>query len=152
MSTTVEPKVLTNDEAILGFVDCDVHPYTKSPADLDAFLPERWRKLRQSIGNRSRAPFVGAPNYPRMSPGTGMRMDSWPADGGHPGSDLGMMREQLLDAFGVSFGMLMPLLGRGGDERNVEFGAALCTAANDWEAQVWCDQEPRLKDVYKRQL
>ena len=55
MSTTVqEPKVLTNDEAILGFVDCDVHPYTKTPADLDAFLPERWRKLRQSIGNRSR--------------------------------------------------------------------------------------------------
>src|SRR6185503_4132545 len=74
MSTTVqEPKVQTNDEAILGFVDCDVHPYTKTPADLDAFLPERWRKLRQSIGNRSRAPFVGAPNYPRMSPGVGMR-------------------------------------------------------------------------------
>ena len=49
MSTTVqEPKVLTNDDAILGFVDCDVHPYTKSPADLDAFLPKRWRDLRQS--------------------------------------------------------------------------------------------------------
>ena len=59
MSTTAqEPKVQTNDDAILGFVDCDVHPYTKTPADLDAFLPERWRNLRQSIGNRSRAPFV----------------------------------------------------------------------------------------------
>jgi hypothetical protein len=63
MSATVqEPKVLTNDEAILGFVDCDVHPYTKSPADLDAFLPERWRKLRASIGPRSRSPFAAAPN------------------------------------------------------------------------------------------
>ena len=31
----------------LGFVDCDVHPYTKSPADLDQFLSERWRKHRQ---------------------------------------------------------------------------------------------------------
>ncbi len=146
MSATIqEPKVLTNDPAILGFVDCDVHPYTKTPADLDQFLPKRWRELRQSIGNRSRGPFAGAPNYPRMSPGVGQRMDSWPKDGGLPGSDLTMMREQLLDAFNVSFGMMMPLLGRGGDERNVEFGAALASAANDWEAQVWCDQEPRLK-------
>jgi predicted TIM-barrel fold metal-dependent hydrolase len=37
------------------------------------------------------------------------------------------------------------LLGRGSDERNVEFGAAMATAANEWEAQVWCDREPRLK-------
>src|SRR6202046_2221395 len=106
MSRRVQgPQGLTNDPSLLGFVDCDVHPYTKTPADLDAFLPERWRKLRQSIGARSRSAFAAAPNYPRMSPGTGMRMDSWPKDGGHPGSDLGMMREQLLDAFGVSYGM-----------------------------------------------
>jgi predicted TIM-barrel fold metal-dependent hydrolase len=55
------------------------------------------------------------------------------------------MRAQLLDAFGVAYGMMMPLLGRGGDERNVEFGAALCTAANEWQAALWCDREPRLK-------
>ena len=56
-----------------------------------------------------------------------------------------MMREQLLDVFNVSYGLMMPLLGRGCDERNVEFGAAMATAANEWEAQVWCDAEPRLK-------
>ena len=146
MSATVqEPKTLTNDETILGFVDCDVHPYTKSPADLDAFLSKRWRDLRATIGARARSPFVGAPNYPRMSPFVGQRMDAYPPDGTHPGSDLKMMREQLLDAFDISFGMMMPLLGRGGDSRDVEFGAALCTAANEWEAQVWCDAEPRLK-------
>ena len=131
--------------ARLGFVDCDVHPYTKSPADLDEFLPERWRNHRKSIGTRARSPFIGAPNYPRMSPFVGMRMDSYPKDGTHPGSDLEMMRAQLLDLFDVSYGMMMPLLGRGGDERNVEFGAAMAAAANDWEAQVWCDPEPRLK-------
>ena len=38
----------------LGIVDCDVHPYTKSPADLDAYMAERWRKHRQEIGARSR--------------------------------------------------------------------------------------------------
>ena len=101
--------------------------------------------IAQSIGGRSRSPFSNAPNYPRMSPFTGMRMDSYPKDGTHPGSDLGLMQEQLLDLFKVSYGLMMPLLGRGRDERNVEFGAAMATAANEWEAQVWCDREPRLK-------
>ena len=129
----------------LGFVDCDVHPFVKSSADFDPFLSQRWRDLRASIGTRSRTTFQGAPNYPRMSPGVGQRMDSWPEGGGMPGSDLKMMRAQLLDKFGVAYGMMMPLVGGGLGERNVEFGAALCTAANDWQAQVWCDAEPRLK-------
>ena len=143
--TVIDRQADTSSQTKLGIVDCDVHPYTKTPADLDQFLSERWRKHRQSIGGRSRAPFSNAPNYPRMSPFTGMRMDSYPKDGTHPGSDLEMMQEQLLDLFNVSYGLMMPLLGRGSDERNVEFGAAMATAANEWEAQVWCDREPRLK-------
>jgi uncharacterized protein len=143
--TVMDRQADTSAQTKLGIVDCDVHPYTKSAADLDEFLPERWRNHRQSIGGRSRSSFANAPNYPRMSPFTGMRMDSYPKDGTHPGSDLGMMQEQLLDLFNVSYGLMMPLLGRGSDERNVEFGAAMATAANEWEAQVWCDREPRLK-------
>ena len=135
----------TAAQSNLGFVDCDVHPFTRSPADFDPFLAQRWRDLRASIGARSRTTFAGAPNYPRMSPGVGQRMDSWPEGGGMPGSDLKMMREQLLDKFGVAYGMMMPLVGSGLGERNVEFAAAMCTAANDWQAQVWCDAEPRLK-------
>ncbi len=129
----------------LGYVDCDVHPYVRSPTELGSFLPERWRKHAQTIGTRSRAALSGAPQYPRLAPGTGMRRDAWPADGSHPGSDLALMREQLLDAFGADYGMMLPLIGRCSDERNVEFGAALCTAVNDWQAQVWSDPEPRLK-------
>ena len=49
--------------------------------------------------------------YPRMSPGNGMRGDAWPKDGGPPGSDLGLMREQLLDPFDVRYGLLPPLVG-----------------------------------------
>jgi predicted TIM-barrel fold metal-dependent hydrolase len=143
--TVLDRQPDADKQSQLGFVDCDVHPYTKSPADLDPFLSERWREHRRTVGARSRSPFIGAPNYPRMSPGTGMRMDAWPEDGSHPGSDLELMRAQLLDAFGVAYGMMMPLLGRGGDERNVEFGAALCAAANEWQATQWCDREPRLK-------
>ena len=140
------PSPIPRRRAKLGFVDCDVHPYTKSPAELDPFLSERWREASR-VDRRplARSRSAKAPNYPRMSPGTGMRMDSWPKDGTHPGSDLAMMQAQLLDLFDVSYGLMMPLLGRGSDERNVEFGAAMATAANEWEAQVWCDPEPRLK-------
>lgn len=129
----------------LGYVDCDVHPYVRSAADLDPFLSERWRKHRLTVGGRARQALSNAPQYFRLSPGTGMRRDAWTADGGHPGSDLALMREQLLDAFGAAYGMMLPLVARCSDERNVEYGAALCTAVNDWQAQVWSDREPRLK-------
>jgi uncharacterized protein len=74
--TVMDRQADTSAQTKLGIVDCDVHPYTKSPADLDQFLSERWRKHRASIGGHSRSPFSNAPNYPRMSPFTGMRMDS----------------------------------------------------------------------------
>ena len=53
--TVTDRKPDVSAQTQLGFVDCDVHPYTKSPADLDQFLSEKWRKHRQTIGNRARA-------------------------------------------------------------------------------------------------
>ncbi len=129
----------------LGFVDCDLHLYPKSGADLDEFLPARWAQHRRSFGGRSRQALANAAAYPRMSPATGMRVDAWPPGGSVPGSDLDFMRAQLLDAFGVAYGIILPLVGRCSDERNVEFGAAMSTAVNDWQAKVWCDREPRLR-------
>jgi predicted TIM-barrel fold metal-dependent hydrolase len=129
----------------LGFVDCDVHPFIKSAAEFDPFLSERWKQHRRTIGGRSRAGLARTAAYPRMSPGTGMRMDAWNAAGDHPGSDLDLMREQLLDLFGVAHGVMLPLVGGGGSERNIDFGAAMATAVNDWQLALWCDREPRLK-------
>ena len=73
-----------------------------------------------------------------------MRMDSWPKTGGAPGSDLPMMQEQLLDLFDVAYGLLAPLVGGAPGERNVEFGAAMATAVNEWQIAHWCDPDPRL--------
>jgi len=132
-------------QSLTGYVDCDVHPYFKNPAELDAFLPTRWREHRKEYGARSRSALAYMPQYPRLSPQNGMRMDAFPPDGSLPGSDLPFMREQLIDLFGMAHGILLPLLGRGGDERNLEYGAAMCTAVNDWMLAYWCDPEPRLK-------
>ena len=129
----------------MGFIDCDVHPFVRTPADFDPFLSARWREHRQSIGNRSRQGLARTSMYPRMSPGNGMRGDSWPKSGGPPGSDLEMMREQLLDLFDVGYGLLAPLVGGAAAERNVEFGAAMATAVNEWQCAAFCDPEPRLK-------
>jgi predicted TIM-barrel fold metal-dependent hydrolase len=139
-----EPAVESEGKAHLGFVDCDVHPMFKSPTELAEFLPKRWREHAATVGRRSRGPFAATSSYPRISPGNGMRGDAWPSNGGPPGSDLELMRSQLLDLFQVRHAIMLPLGGGSSDERNVDFGAALATAMNDWQATVWSDREPRL--------
>jgi uncharacterized protein len=141
----VDTKPAPRNKSTTGFIDCDVHPFYKSAAEFDEFLPKRWRDHRATIGGRSRQALSKTTAYPRMSPGNGLRMDAWPPDGSLPGSDLPFMRKQLLDLFDVSYGLLAPLVGGAGSERNVEFGAAMATAVNEWQLARWCDPEPRLK-------
>ena len=109
--TLLNPQIDASQQSHLGFIDCDVHPYFKSPAEFDEFLPQKWREHRASIGGRTRQGLAKASNYPRMSPGNGQRMDAWPPDGSHPGSDLPFMQMQLLDKFNVAYGLLAPLVG-----------------------------------------
>ena len=78
-----------------------------------------------------------------MTPGNGMRMDSWP-EAGPPASDLSMLQSQLLDAFDMDYGILQAL-GAGGTVFDLDLGAALCRATNDWQLAKWCHPEPRLK-------
>ena len=62
-----------------------------------------------------------------------------------PGSDLALMREQLLDLFDVALWAAGTAGRRRGGERNVEFGAAMAIAVNEWQCAAFCDPEPRLK-------
>ena len=106
--TVLDRRPDTSAASHLGFIDCDVHPYVKGPNDFDPFLSKRWLEHKQTIGGRSRQGLSKASMYPRMSPGSGMRGDSWPKNGGNPGSDLPLMQEQLLDLFDVAYGLLNP--------------------------------------------
>jgi hypothetical protein len=54
------------------------------------------------------------------------------------------MREQLLDRFGIEYGVLTPMLGAG-EQLDLERGAALASAINDWQTAEWLDPEPRLR-------
>ncbi len=126
----------------LGIIDCDIHPYPK-PGALNAYLSERWSKHIAEYGKFNCGPYADRGTYPRFSPNT-CRRDSWPLDGGLPGSDVGFLREQLLDPYNIAFGVLEPLLG-GNTSRNLDEATALCSAMNDWQVHEFVDPEPRLR-------
>ncbi|HEX4216388.1 MAG TPA: amidohydrolase family protein [Candidatus Dormibacteraeota bacterium] len=123
----------------LGLVDCDIHVQPARPDTLRRHLPARWREHDELFGVMGP---TGAA-YPRARP-YAARTDSWPPSGAPPGTDLAFLRAQLLDAWQVSHGVLNPLLNAG-SQRNLDFGAALASAINDWLIEEWLEPEPRLR-------
>jgi predicted TIM-barrel fold metal-dependent hydrolase len=130
--------------AQLGVIDCDIHPILRSPTSLHPYLARRWRDLLDSYGPRTAAPFLSSSAYPKSAPALS-RLDSWPPNGGLPGSDLAFMREQHLDPCDIEIGILQVLFPSTKDQRDLGLGAAMATALNDWQAVEWCDAEPRLR-------
>ena len=126
-----------------GIVDCDVHPRLQ----LDQFRPylsnQRWSHL-QTYGLRPRHGFAKTYPMPKITP-LASRRDSWPPNGGPPGSDLPFMREQLLDLYDMDYGILNPLAPSGQGETNPDFSAAMTFAANEIQLAQWTGREKRLK-------
>jgi predicted TIM-barrel fold metal-dependent hydrolase len=122
-------------------VDCDIHNAIPSEAALLPHLPEPWSQYLERFGLQSYG--YGGANYPRASPNAA-RADAWPSNGTPPGADLPFLRQQLLDKWDIQFGVLNPLIG-GPAQLNVEYGAAIATAINDWQVAEWLEPEPRLR-------
>jgi len=134
-------------------VDCDIHNSPRNEEELLRYMPRQWREARaaggrldaavearrETLGDRS---YLGG-EFPRATP-RASRTDAWPPSGDPPASDLPFMRQQLLDRYGVEYGVLTPMLGAG-EQLDVERGAALASAINDWQAAEWLDPEPRLR-------
>jgi predicted TIM-barrel fold metal-dependent hydrolase len=129
----------TRTQAKLGVIDCDIHNAVPSDKTYLHYLPERWRRHHETFGTRGHS---GA-YYPRMNLNAA-RTDAWPPSGLPPGSDLDFLRFQLLDTWGIDFGILNPLMGAGG-QLNLDYGAALSRATNDWMIESWLEPEPRLR-------
>lgn len=126
----------------VDIVDCDIHPYPRTRADLLQFLPEEWRRHAETFGTRGSQPFLGLMHIPRVQVA---RLDSMPEEG-PAGSDLGLIRSQLLDLYGISHGILQPFgPGGGGNLLNPGLAVAVCRAVNDWQEAYFLDPEPRLK-------
>ena len=128
----------------LKIIDCDVHPSLHSRDDLNTFLPKRWQEHLKTFGSHVRNPFTSTTPYPRSSPLISRR-DAWPPTGGPPGSDLAFMQKQHLDPFDVEFGILQVLDLGVLSQVNLEFGAALQYAINEWQYEFFARPDPRLK-------
>lgn len=137
--TEVAEKARTRERIRSPLVDCDVHIQPAARSDLGAYMPEHWQHHLHLFGQRGRS---GA-HYPRAN-ADAARTDAWPPNGKPPGSDLDFLRQQLLDGWNIDFAVLNPLLGAGG-QQNLEFGAVLATAINDWQIAEWLTPEPRLR-------
>jgi hypothetical protein len=142
MTAMLRERPVEQTEA-LQIADCDIHPKVRSLEDLRPWLPNRWWDHLQTYGQRSRHGFAKGSPYPKGAP-MACRRDAWPTSGGEPGSDLALMREQLLDAYGITPGILNPL-STGQGHQNAEFSAAMCFATNEWQKAAWTGPEPRLR-------
>jgi predicted TIM-barrel fold metal-dependent hydrolase len=123
-----------------GAIDCDVHVAVPDTAVLLPYLDDYWR---DQVVNRHihKQPFH-LQSYPPNSP-LSCRPDWRPANG-FPGTDLDLLREKALDAFGTRFAICNTLHGAI-VLFNEDLSAALCAAVNDWVASEWLDREPRLR-------
>ncbi|HEY6431318.1 MAG TPA: hypothetical protein VIZ17_05000, partial [Acetobacteraceae bacterium] len=95
----------TSPEGRVGLIDCDVHHAWRSSKDLHPYLAQKWRDHLDTYGSRKPMPFTGSSPYFKSAPALS-RKDTWPPNGGPPGSDLAFMQEQLLDRYGIDCGML----------------------------------------------
>ena len=143
MSTTVLERQV-EAQTTLRIVDCDLHPTMQTLSDLNPWLSERWRRHVSTYGEHVRQGLQKTLMHPRIAPAVA-RADAWPPGGGLPGSHLPFMQEQHLDPNGVEFAVLQPLRPNGNSQRNLEFGAALSTAVNEWQVECWAKRDKRLK-------
>lgn len=119
-------------------IDCDIHNAVP-PGGLQPYLSKRWQEHHKSFGLRGRP----GGYYPRALPHAA-RHDAWPPSGVRPGADLGFLQQQLLDAWNIEYGVLNPLISVA-EELNLDYGAALAQAVNEWQVAEWLEPEPRLR-------
>jgi uncharacterized protein len=122
-----------------AFIDCDVHSAVPSWKVLQKYLPRRWASHLELFGVRR---YRGA-WYPRATPNAA-RIDAWPPSGLPPGSDLAFMQEQLLDAYDIEYAVLNPE-NQADRQNNLDYGAALASAMNQWQIEAWLDKDTRLR-------
>src|SRR5215211_4634858 len=120
-----------------ALIDCDFHNELDSIKDLFPYLSQRWRDHIETFGLQG--PTGGY--FPRFMD---HREDARPPSGRRSGSEVAFSRSDFLDPYNVAHAMLIPLTSAP-RMLNLELGAALATAVNDWQVAEWLDPEPRLR-------
>ncbi len=118
-------------------VDCDFHNEIDSVKDLYPYMSRRWSKHIETFGLRH--PNSGY--YPRFMDN---REEARPPSGRRAGSEVGFAREDYLEPFHVLYAVMNPLTPVS-STLDLDLGAAMATAVNDWQIAEWLDPEPRMR-------
>lgn len=120
-------------------IDTDVHEMIGNPLEYVQYVEEPWRS-RIHVDN-----WMGI-SIPYSWPTTGglAREDARPANGMRAGSDLGLMRSQHLDMFGITKAVLTGLLYPSEFKTQPEFATGIAKAYNDWLIDKWLTRDDRL--------
>jgi predicted TIM-barrel fold metal-dependent hydrolase len=131
----------------ISLVDCDVHPAFRE--GLRDLLPYLAKTARQRIDFAQSSPagsnFALPANPLYLNAGGILRRDA-SIGGIVPGSDPGVMADQLLTAFGVSRAILLAsdILGLGALP-DPHLSGAIARACNDWLAEQWLQADERYR-------
>jgi uncharacterized protein len=121
----------------LAIIDSDVHPSTvrKWPE----YLSPRWRDYLALAGRRNMNAFGASAGQRPYA----CRLDAVPADGGPPGSDPELARVQLLEEYGLTWGLLNPLDPIASGNAPVAFEVDVARASNDIIFDDWLEADER---------
>lgn len=120
-------------------IDCDIHNEVSSIEQLMPYLADYWQDYVR--GSAFGGPHAN--DYPRGAP-TSARPGSMPAGGGQAGSNLKLVREQVLTPWDTEIGILNCSY-RVQSIKQEDLAADLATAVNRWQIEEWLEPEPRLR-------
>ncbi|MBI3965854.1 MAG: amidohydrolase [Chloroflexi bacterium] len=128
----------------IPLVDCDVHETYRTAMDLLPYLSEPWRSYFTECLFRGPQ---GGP-YANTAHG-GRRPDTLPAGAAatdyRAGGELELCRKQLLDEYGVDYGILTSFFYYIAAMPQADFATALATAYNNWLLDHWLGKDKRIK-------
>jgi predicted TIM-barrel fold metal-dependent hydrolase len=121
-----------------GAIDCDVHVAVPGMAALLPYMSQAWREMIVTRGTDG----LELASYPAAAP-IACRPDWLPANG-KPGTDLALLRREILDGFSLRAAIVNCLHG-GQAVHSEDLARALCQAVNDWLVAEWLDKDSRLR-------
>jgi predicted TIM-barrel fold metal-dependent hydrolase len=119
-------------------IDCDVHHTRARDSELLDYLPLPWREFVTAPSERLVR--LGPPTLGVFPPNMNTkRLDSYPEDGGLPGSSYELLAQQLLDVHHPEVVVLTFGIGAEMGQPSPAFALALAEALNDWSLDRWID-------------
>jgi predicted TIM-barrel fold metal-dependent hydrolase len=110
-------------------IDCDIHPFTSPAFPLEPHIPE---KMRTAVEQGQ----ASMPGHGYANPFGVIRRDM-------PAKDPDVWARELLDRYGIVYGVLQPAGLSISLTHNIDVGTALARAWNDWQMATWLAHDAR---------